>query len=321
LGLEFVLNELSTVEPAPDIAIARERMIGLAETIRAAIPPGIRPKANPVLRTDRLFLVSNLGPEYPFLKWRNDQSVDREVRQYLGFLASKGPFIDEWRPTLSADTEVEFRLGDAAVKGLALAFSEDHLAVSLLSAEKWDADAIELSVDTLAGDDEFTSETVPVRHASRVVHLKTHQDWIVTRVEGDLEAGEALADKSGILFPQLEFCESALAQLRELQSGHRLIRQILKKLRVMNEYCLAWQPATPFNPGSFGFRVTPESQATLDQYGTLRTFRCPDGEPRLFSWHARLTPDSWRLYFRPEPSRTTLVVGYFGPHLPTVDYP
>ncbi|MCI0528399.1 MAG: hypothetical protein L0Y56_13245, partial [Nitrospira sp.] len=65
---------------------------------------------------------------------------------------------------------------------------------------------------------------------------------------------------------------------------------------------------------------SPESQATLQQFGRERTFRSPDGEERIFSWHVRLTPGSWRIYFFPEEAGK-MIVGYIGPHLPTVSYP
>ncbi len=320
MGLEFVLNELSCRDAALDIPTARQRMLGLSETMRAARPAGSRAAVISALRTEQLFLSSDLGPDYPFLKWRNDPSVELELRRYVGSLASKGPFIDDWKPELSAGSDVDFLFGGVPVRGLALALCEDQLAVSLLSSEQWDAEMIELTVDTLAGDGALASEIASVRHASRAAHLQSHLDWVATRLQEGVENGEALTDRVGALFPELEFCASALDQLRGLRSG-TLFRQVMKKLRGFHEYCLNWEPGAPFRPERLGFRATLESQPTLEQYGEPRTFLCPDGEWRLFSWHARLTPDSWRLHFRPEPTRQCFVVGYIGSHLPTVDNP
>jgi len=68
------------------------------------------------------------------------------------------------------------------------------------------------------------------------------------------------------------------------------------------------------------FKVSPESSMTLEMYGRERTFRCPDGQKRLFSWHLRLTPHAWRIHFYPDEQTKTLIIGYIGHHLPTVRY-
>ena len=52
-----------------------------------------------------------------------------------------------------------------------------------------------------------------------------------------------------------------------------------------------------------------------------RTFLCPDGEERLFSWHVRYTPGAGRIHFLPLGPREGCLIGYIGHKLPTVKYP
>jgi hypothetical protein len=68
-------------------------------------------------------------------------------------------------------------------------------------------------------------------------------------------------------------------------------------------------------------KISPESDSTLRQYETEHSFVCPDGVRRLFSWHGRLTPGAWRIYFLPAPVTDRIVIGYIGKKLPGVLYP
>ncbi|HWS85247.1 MAG TPA: hypothetical protein VN207_13415 [Ktedonobacteraceae bacterium] len=95
---------------------------------------------------------------------------------------------------------------------------------------------------------------------------------------------------------------------------------IQKKLQELDSFCVDWLDG-PFDPQKIAGKITNESQATLHTHGKERTFLCPDGEKRLFSWHMRLTPGAWRIYFHPTTYEQELIIGYIGRHLPTVDYP
>ena len=42
------------------------------------------------------------------------------------------------------------------------------------------------------------------------------------------------------------------------------------------------------------------------------TIKCPDTKERLFSWHLRMTPGAWRLYFSEELGPGKIIIGYIG---------
>lgn len=98
-----------------------------------------------------------------------------------------------------------------------------------------------------------------------------------------------------------------------------MLRPVAPRLFQLQTYCQEWTEDR-FDPKQLPTRASPESQVTLNQYGKERTFRCPDNRERTFSWHLRLTPGAWRLYFIPRKETRQMIIGYIGPHLPTVKY-
>jgi hypothetical protein len=90
-----------------------------------------------------------------------------------------------------------------------------------------------------------------------------------------------------------------------------MLRQVAKRLGELERYFAGWNGGA-FDPRALPMKVTTEHEATLQQYAEERTFVCPDGQKRLFHWHARMTPGAWRLYFDPDPESRRAIVGYIG---------
>ena len=97
-----------------------------------------------------------------------------------------------------------------------------------------------------------------------------------------------------------------------------MLGPIEKKLSDLQEYAASWSIGA-FDAGKIASKATPESESTLKQYSQERTFTCPDGQNHVFSWHVRLTPLAWRIYFYPKQTGE-LIIGYIGPHLRTVRF-
>ena len=277
-----------------------------------------------VLRTESDIHYAQLAPGYPIAKWLNDpdDEVDRDARRYFLTLATKAPLLqdvvaeDVHDKTLTFDF---FQREDRA-DGFGIAFLLEALPLSLRSDQRWEADYVEIQVQHLDDSGELVEDTVEVVHASRRDHVQLHGDWIAQRRRTRVNDGTELWNRRGDLFPRLTFCQDIEAQLVDLRSRHQMLRPIVKRLLELDSYCRQWS-AGPFDPGLLPSKASIESEATLRQYGQERTFRCPDGEDRLFSWHVRLTPGAWRLYFFPREDNRQIVVGYVGPHLHTVSDP
>jgi hypothetical protein len=309
MALEMVLNELS-LQPAPSVVIARQWMAGFIETVRAAISYRI----SRVIRTQRGVRDIVLADGYPLRRWLNDPAVDLETRRYVTSLVSKAPLWDGLPELYDRVLEHEFRYEGREALCLGVAYLLEVLAVSLLSGECWDTPRLSLSVRWITEDENIKDETAYVIHASRSGHVNEHSQWIEDRLRSDIQDGNDLWNRRAELLPSLMFCETAGEQIRNLNAA--MLRSVTRRLFELDAYCREWIEGR-FEPDLLPTRATPESQATLEQYGNARTFLCPDDVERIFSWHVRLTPLAWRIHFYPDPATRTIVIGYVGPHLPT----
>lgn len=316
MALEMILNELS-VTPAPDIDIAQQRMLLFIDAMRAATAC----KVSRVLRTQENVWSMELAPAYPLSRWRNDNNVTREARSYFKTLATKAPYWYDDPDLHEKINESEFVLDQHPALGLGVAYLLDSLALSLSSNEVWNAAALEMQVNWLEENDveevQLQSRSVSVIHASAPAHIATNQAWIEQRLRRDITDGSELWRSREVLFPKLGFCPAIQRQIEHIEKI--MLRPVIHRLMELNAYCEDWMEGG-FDPDSIPSKVSPESEVTLQQYGGARTFMCPDGIERTFSWHVRLTPNAWRLYFHPVPEHRQLIIGYIGPKPDTVKY-
>jgi hypothetical protein len=311
---EMVLNELS-VREARNPYVAREQIAKLLDTMVAAIQAG----AGRTLRTHAPVDSMLLAPDYSLVRWRNDPAVDLERRRFLRSLLTKSPFLsEEDGPEIIGRTtgsDVLFQ-GQAAI-GLRAALLLDALPVSLQSESCWGRSHLSVTCLTLEGGGEILEESADLPHASQVEHIAEHADWLAGR-DLPLGGGRDLWRRRAEFFPSLVFCGDVEAQLDALSHGNPLFRQVHKRLLELDRYFRTCGGV--FDPSQLAMKVTPESDVTLRKYEDEHSFVCPDGIRRLFSWHGRLTPGVWRIFFLPEPEAGRAVVGYIGRKLPNVSY-
>lgn len=318
MDLEMVLNELSLRPLAKDVQGARQRMGDLVSTIAAATKLGV----GRVLRTDGDFNSEEIAPGYPVAKWRNDHEVDRETRSFFRSLTSKAPYLtDIVNPELEDRVNLtDFIYEDDKALGLGIAFMLNALALSIRSDSRWYLSHIELKFMQIDDDGEIFDENVEVIHASHRDHVLEHANWIKDRINTNVSNGTELWKHKEELFPNLQFCETVGEQMQALLLGNPMLRPIMKRLNEFETFCNNWYDG-PFDPQKVTGKVTLESQVTLERFAQERTFRCPDGQQRIFSWHARVTPGAWRVYFYPLEDKRELIIGYIGSHLHTVSDP
>ncbi len=317
MDLEMVLNELSFQPPALDVQTAKFWMSELVSTVLTATKVGVKR----VLRTHSEFHATVLAPDYPLLRWRNDNSVDRELRRYFNTITTKSPFLVdlEGSETETESLLSEFRCEEEQVYGLGVAYLLEALALSVRSDSRWDTDRIKLVSMQLEDDQHFNSTLVEVIHASRVEHVQTHSNWILERLKLGIRHGTDLWNRRDELFPHLIFCESVKDQIYNLGADNPVLQQVRKRLFELETYCRDWQQGA-FNKDNLPCKANPESEATLKQYSREHTFLCPDGKERLFSWHVYFTPGAGRIFFNPQAETKNFIIGHIGPKLPNVKF-
>lgn len=315
MELEMVLNELSLQPLADDVLTARQRMSVLVNTMSAATRSGV----SKVLRTHRDLNAEELAPGYPIVRWRNDREVDKDAQRFFRSLATKAPYLtDISDSTINNKVDSsDFFYEERSAAGLGIAYLLDTLAISIRSAPCWHSGHLEMTYIYLDIDGEILEEMVIVTHASHKDHIIEHANWIKQYIQKEINDGPSICQNKEEMFPHLLFCESAIEQIRHLPHNDPMVQPVRKRLLELENFCENWHSGT-FNANAFASKVTPESPVTLGMYGQERTFRCPDGDDLTFSWHARLTPGAWRLYFYPDIQARKLIIGYVGPKLRTV---
>jgi hypothetical protein len=268
------------------------------------------------LRTPASFHVSELATGYPIARWLNDQGVDREKRLFIGTLATKSPYFEDLLGTTEAKgfDEAEFEFNATRADGLGVAYLLDAVGISLSTSAPWNATNLRIIYRTLNGESgELEEQEVDVRHVSTPEHSNTHAGELRNDQVDAVVSGPKLWDARAELFTRLGFCESVGPQIAGLTSGTGGLSIVFRSLMELQALCESWIEGTFDSRGIPN--TTRESGATLQQFGEERTFTCPDGSAREFSWHIKR--GSIRIHFIPDAVNKNCLIGYVGPHLRT----
>lgn len=310
MDLEIVFNELSLQTPATEVNTARLWMEEFINTIRSVKPPsGFKRK----LRTKSDFSYLLLAPDYRIVQWRNDSDVDPESRRFIRTLQDKN---DPPLPDI-ADPGIDVIYKQQKAIGLYYAFVFNFLAISLQSDAQWNFSSLKIQVITI-DEEELITTHESVLHASCCNHVEEHFNWIQAfeeRIRQEVLDGLDLWNRREELFPSLLFCENVSNQIQSLYAGTPILRQVVKKLFELEDYCRIWIDGA-FNSALLPSKTTPESASRLQQLKDELTFLCPDDKKRVFSLHVRITgAGAWRLHFSEELGPGKIIIGYIGPKI------
>jgi hypothetical protein len=303
----LVLNELSALQMVPTLTEATNLLEWFSEIL---VDQRIRGKR--VLVTPTHFLQLQLFTGYSIGRWLADPtSGDREKRLRIKTLVDRR---SDYTDCVSVDElgsqDIEYTFEGRVAQGLVVAFSVDGLAVSFCSSNQWDLAWIEFQKSWI-DDANVHTRTLNVLHASRAAHLDMHIEWLRRRQPPPPVNGVELWNQRLSLFPALDFCDSVADQIKSLRGNEPRFKAVMRGLWDLQTYCSLWNTAN-FDIHRLA-NASGESQSTLNMYSQERTFRCPDGEYRLFDWH--LKRGDTRLHFFDFPGIKRILVGYVGPHL------
>jgi hypothetical protein len=313
--MELIFNELS-VRQQNSVAEGRALMSELIQVLRIATLKGMKR----VLRSSVEVGDIPLAPGYSVVQWRNDRGVDRDETTFFRLMTARYPILSDLPVMSQRALGFEWKFRDATAIGFGVAALLDTIAVSLRTSDIWEHSTVSLDCTSLSDGGTICEERITVRHAVRSDHINDHDAWIFERVRDQVVDGEDLITCSAELLPNLVFCGESVTQIRALGCNHPLFHAVLKKLFLFEQYAAGWSTGA-IDLDALPMKVTRESKPTLEAYPGSREFSCPDGTQRDFQWHARLTPGAWRIHFAWEETTRKILIGYIGPHLPTVGDP
>ncbi len=267
------------------------------------------------LRVPATFFSTELIAGYTIADWIFDRVSPQEHRTYLKSQGTKSPYLIDLPELQAAFGMIDFRFQGQEAEGLGVAHLVDGLAVSLDSHDRWHTSTLILDVLQFGEDEAFVSTTADVLHACRLQDLVPHAARLASLRLDSVKNGAELWNRREELFSRLIFVAETEKQLAAL--GFQL-PHVKRKLTELEQHARSWQEGG-FDPTGLSGNPRTESKATLEKYGDQRSFLCPDGVKRTFSWHLNL-PGGWRLYFFPLDIDRQIIVGYIGTHPTTVKF-
>jgi hypothetical protein len=316
MEIEMVFNELSVESTNNDKFQARDLISELVMTLQASTKAGV----SRIFRTRDDMNSIELAPEYSIAKWRNDPDVERELKSFLRSLNNRSPYCDN---TIAA-IQAQFDLADVSFngqksEGLRFAAITQSIAISLASSPEWDKSTLLLDLEEIEPDGEMIFSKIEIKHASSTRHIEEITPWIREQISSDIEDGRQLWLDRSKLFDRIDFCDCVEKQLIDILAGDPKLIHIVNILSTLNQKCQSW------DTGSLsleGLDESGESESTMNNsnFRKKRTFRCPDGQERVFDRHIKLKFCNWRIHFLAETSGR-VIIGYVGTHLPTTKYP
>ncbi|MDO9043150.1 MAG: hypothetical protein Q7U64_12580 [Desulfocapsaceae bacterium] len=313
--MELIFNNNSLDASLQNKDSAKVTMKIFADTINLASYFG----SSPIVRTHEDFWGGVLAPGYSIADWGFDHTVDIELRRKIKSCTNKAPFIESIIKTFEANVNQlhEYSSGGNQTNGLGAAIITSNPAVSLCT-DQWCIDPIEVLCSYLS-ETETVIRTESVCNLYNPQRVRCNHELIKLQLASELNSGQDILDKSDVVLSRIKFTPLSRRHLDKLTGNEKVFPFVVKHLLALNSQCCNWTNGV-YTTG-YPYPCSEESGPTMNKYGEDRLFTLDDGSNVTFTWHSKISVDSWRIYFLHYASSNIVVVPYIGPHLPTVGDP
>ncbi|ABZ98613.1 Hypothetical protein LEPBI_I2529 [Leptospira biflexa serovar Patoc strain 'Patoc 1 (Paris)'] len=227
------------------------------------------------------------------------------------------PFIDEEREEIVSefiDTKVEVELEDKSHNislGIFGAYLSQSITIGFVFQKYWER--VIFAIRVYNGDEVASNETIQNIYSPNSIQQFDIETKIYLALKKEIESMEYFIHKISKFFPQLFFCENAKEQLSRISVGDMRFNNLLKKLIRLNAKVSSWLDGW-FDFKNLGIECSPDSPERIRKTLDKRSFLCPDGIIRVFSYHLKwsIGKDEVRLYFFPDPENRKIYIGYIG---------
>jgi hypothetical protein len=314
--MDYILNELSVPNGTSSIIEARRVMSDFTATCAALRSIGFTS-----LRIQNDLYSISLSDGYLVSQWMKDPEVDRDLALRFKSISKNSPYIpdtEEEANEIFANSDFYFK-GEKSI-GLGVSQLLNTVAISFQTRPDWLNVLIDVDhhmVHLIDQKIKIAESNVKVKNAFDEGSAKTYKQWFEGERMKSLRNTAELWKRRTELFGQLIFCDGVEAQLGSISLNDEGMDRIKERLIAVDKYCTDWTEGH-FDHTKIGFKISGESEATLNRFGEERTFRIPSGEYKLFEDHFKL--GDIRIHILVDNEQKRVYVGYIGKHLPTVRF-
>jgi hypothetical protein len=237
-------------------------------------------------------------------------------------LATRAPYLDgALEEVLDQAGRTEARFHGSVASGILAAFLLDGVAVSWPSDDAWNHTSLVFSLLSLSDDGEVDQSVTHCRHVSGPPHWIVHADWIEGCYKSGIRDGATLWARAPHLFPRVEFCGDAPAQLQSLRGNERYFQWVINCLFEADRECSHW-PGGQFPHWALPGPGAGESRSVHDNPDLRRhrMFRTLAGELLMFEHHMKNKAENKRIHYFADESRRKIMVAHIGDKLPTANH-
>jgi len=318
--MAYILNELSLVQSGISVEEVQALMENFVKSCIRAKELGLED-----LRIHEKSLPSiyhiPIHTAYNIDLWLKDNRISNDLRDSFREIVTSSPLVKDQEPDqheLYHNSEFHKNLDGKAhqVWGLGAAYILETLSLSFATHPEWDQTNVCINHYYLNEALLEVNKIVTVRHFSNPLHLDDHLVWWEKCKRDSLQKSIDLWERRKEFFPNLEFCSEVEKQLKNIGIS-KTLTQIIARLNTLDKYV-----NTHWQNGAFSYedanertnlRISPESNQTLQKFGTLRKFTIPGQGRKVFDLHIK-TGDL-RFHFYPDEHIKKIYIGYIGKHL------
>lgn len=282
-----------------------------------------------VLRTTRDSVDRDIGEGSGLRRWCFARGAGRDAGRFVASRLAKQPYVDGSGGLFEraeGPAAVSATLDGEAAAGAGLAALVDGVLVGLPRATLQSGSEVLVDLVFL-GEHEERTERAPVFRYLRDVEVEARSGALSERFASRLSTGRQLLANAAEVLPNLQFGATARRQIDALTGNEPMFAQLVRHLRALNQAAEVWPVGKDFDPT--GITWSDESNPTLSHgiFGPMRDFPVPPGfAAQRFRYHTKLSGGAEaRLYFHSDRVGKvvggTVLIGYVGPHLPTVRHP
>lgn len=315
-----MFNELSLMHPTVSVEAVQLLLEGFVRSCVRARELGLEDLRLHERSIPNLYYVQ-LHNDYNIDTWLRDNRVSNDLRNRFREIVTSSPLVkdietDQHERYHNSEFRKSLDRTTYQVWGLGAAYIFDTLSISFATHTEWEQS--EVWVDHYYLDTELSEANEPraVRHFSNSVHLNNHLTWWEECKRDSLQKSADLWQRRQEFFPNLEFCAEVENQLKNIGIS-KALTQIIDRLTTLNKYVSSHWKTGAFNYDDANeqtnLRISPESDKTLQKFGSLRKFTIPERGKAIFDLHIKA--GDLRLHFYPDNNAQKIYIGYIGKHL------